>query len=201
MQLVIVSGSNRKNSNSRKVSNHIRGVAQATGFDVVNLIDLHEAELPLWDEGVWAGHDKWKSAWGPLAEQLRAAAAVVLVAPEWAGMVPAHLKNFLLLCSNQELGNKPVMLVGVSSGMGGAYPIAELRMSGYKNNHMVIVPDHIIVRDANNLLNGDTPQSKIDEEVRDRIRYSVRMLAEYGKALVAVRESGVPDYKKYPFGQ
>lgn len=202
MQLVIVSGSNRRNSNSRKVANYIRdNAAAASGFQGVHVIDLHEVDLPPWDESIWAGADKWKTTWAPIAAQLQAASALVLVAPEWAGMVPAHLKNFLLFCGNKELAHKPAMIVGVSSGMGGAYPVAELRMSGYKNNRVLFVPDHLIVRDANNLLNGATPQSKIDEDVRDRIVYSTKMLGEYAKALVQVRESGVPDYKKYPFGQ
>lgn len=202
MQLTIVSGSNRKSSNSRKVSDFISKAAASTNtFASVYLIDLHEVELPLWDESIWAGADKWKQVWGPHAEQLRASDAIVLVSPEWSGMVPAHLKNFLLLCSSKEVGHKPAMIAGVSSGMGGAYPIAELRMSSYKNSHLVYTPNHVIVRDANNLLNGDTPANKIDEEVRERITYSVRILAEYAKALKLVRDSGVVDFKKFPFGQ
>jgi NAD(P)H-dependent FMN reductase len=202
MQLVIVSGSNRKNSNSRKVANYIRDhAANPAGFTAVDVIDLHEVDLPLWDESVWAGAEKCKTTWAPLALRLQAAMAVVLVAPEWAGMVPAQLKNFLLLASNKELAHKPAMIVGVSSGLGGAYPVAELRMSGYKNNHVVFVPDHLVIRDATNLLNGPTPQSKVDEEVRDRVVYSTRVLGEYAKALTQVRESGVSDFKKYPFGQ
>ena len=68
-----------------------------------------------------------------------------MISPEWAGMAPAHLKNFLLMCDGGELAHKPAQLIGVSSGMGGAYPIAELRMSGYKNNFLMWLPDHMRV--------------------------------------------------------
>jgi NAD(P)H-dependent FMN reductase len=200
MQLTIISGSHRANSNSRKIA-HFLAKTAASDFTQCNVLDLHELNLPMWDEGVWKGEEKWKTAWSPIAAQLQASDAVALVAPEWAGMVPPALKNFLLLCGNAELGHKPAMIVGVSSGMGGAYPIAELRMSGYKNNRMVYIPDHMVIRDATNLLNGDTPANKVDEDVRARMAYSTRVLAQYAKALAMVRASGVIDYKTYPFGQ
>jgi NAD(P)H-dependent FMN reductase len=201
MQVVIIAGSNRRPSNSRKVSDFIAAKAAQGGFTDAHVIDLHETVLPLWDESVWTGEGAWKAVWLPVRDKLQAADALVLVAPEWAGMVPAHLKNLLLYCSNKELAHKPAMIAGVSSGMGGAYPVSELRISGWKNNRLLFVPDHVIIRDANNLLNGDTPQSKIDEDVRARVVYSVRMLGEYAKAMRLVRASGVPDYKTYPFGQ
>ena len=51
---------------------------------------------------------------------------MAVVSPEWNGMVPSMLTNFFLLCSNNELAHKPGLLVGVSSGTGGSYPVAEL---------------------------------------------------------------------------
>lgn len=202
MQLTLVSGSHRKNSNSRKVANFIaKTIDSKQLFTAVHLLDLYELKLPLWDEGVWQGEQTWKDAWGPIKEKLRASDAIVLVSPEWGGMVPSGLKNFLLLCTHAELGHKPALIAAVSSGMGGAYPVAELRMSGYKNNRMMYVPDHVIVRNADKLLNGDEPADQIDKEVRERIGYAVSVLAEYAKALKLVRDSGVIDFKKYPNGQ
>jgi NAD(P)H-dependent FMN reductase len=199
MKLAIVSGSHRLQSNSIKVARHVAKLAD--GFTEHVTFELARLDLPLWDEGVWQGSEKWKTVWTPIATQLRVCDAIVLVAPEWAGMVPPALKNFLLLCGNAELGHKPAMIIGISSGLSGSYPIAELRMSGYKNNRMVYIPDHMVIRDVGNLLNGDEPTGETDAGVRARLTYSLKVLAEYAKALKLVRDSGVIDYKTYPFGQ
>ncbi len=45
------------------------------------------------------------------------------------------------------------LIVAVSSGAGGAYPVAELRMSSYKNSRICYIPEQIIIRDVENVLN------------------------------------------------
>ncbi len=62
--------------------------------------------------------------------------------------VPAGLKNFFLMFSRFELGHKPAMIVAVSSGDGGAYPVAELRMSSYKNNRICYIPEQLNLRNV-----------------------------------------------------
>lgn len=111
-------------------------------------------------------------------------------------MVPAGLKNFFLLASDT-LSHKPAMIVGVSASRGGRYPIAELRMSSYKNTKIVYVPDHIYVEKCREVLNADEPENKADEYIRDRISYAVGVFQEYQKALSAVRESDKVETEKY----
>jgi NAD(P)H-dependent FMN reductase len=115
-------------------------------------------------------------------------------------MVPPALKNFLLLCSAEEVGHKPALLVSVSSGIGGSYPIAELRMSSYKNNRLVYVPDHVIIRDVESMLDGGDAKSDRDQTTRGRLDYSMKMLLEYAKALSQVRHSGVINHAEFPYG-
>ena len=67
-------------------------------------------------------------------------------------MVPAALKNFFLLY-RAELVDKLGLIVSVSTGAGGAYPGAELRMSSYKNTHLWYIPEHVIVRGVRDLFN------------------------------------------------
>ena len=67
-------------------------------------------------------------------------------------MAPAGLKNFFLLAGST-LAHKPAMIVGVSSGRGGRYPIAELRSSSYKNTKVVYVPDHLYIDKCEDMLN------------------------------------------------
>src|SRR5690606_27158588 len=106
-----------------------------------HLISLSGNPLPLWDESMWDKDPKWDLSWGPIRKKLQNSDGIIIVSPEWAGMAPPGLKNFLLFCGNQDVGHKPALIVTVSSSMGGAYPNSELRMSGYKNNRICYIPD------------------------------------------------------------
>jgi hypothetical protein len=114
-------------------------------------------------------------------------------------MAPAALKNFFLLCRSGEIAHKPACLVGVSAGVGGAYPIAELRMSSYKNTHVCYIPEQIVVRGVEDVLH-DGPQSDPERSLRARINYALGVLVAYGAALRAVRASGCIDLERYPYG-
>jgi multimeric flavodoxin WrbA len=154
----------------------------------------------VWDESVWSGDARWQELWGPISKTLRESDALVVVAPEWAGMVPPGLKNFFLLCATKEVGHKPALIVSVSSGVGGTYPVAELRVSSYKNNRLVYIPEHVIIRNVGESLHGDEPANDRDRDLRRRLHHALGILIEYGKALGQVRASGVVDYKEFPFG-
>lgn len=199
--ITIISGSHRKNSQSSKVARHIQGVLTGQMGLEADLIDLAGNPLPLWDDSYWQDGSDLKNKFAPYANRLKAADAFVLVSPEWAGMAAPGLKNFLLYCSPNEMGHKPALIVTVSAARGGAYPVAELRGSSYKNIFLTYIPDHVIVRDVGDVLNDPAKSaSKDDDYIRERIAYSLKILGEYAGALKAVRESGLIDYKTYPFG-
>jgi NAD(P)H-dependent FMN reductase len=164
------------------------------------VISLANNPLPLWDEGVWGDDPKWKSLWGPISQELRAADALIVVSPEWSGMVPPGLKNFFLLCSSADVGHKPALIVSISSGVGGSYPVTELRISSYKNTRIIYIPEHVIIRNVEEVLHGDTANGERDVSTRGRVEYALRVLKEYAVALKGVRESGVVDHKSFPFG-
>ena len=67
--------------------------------------------------------------------------------PEYGGMATPNSKTFLVF-NNGELFHKPGLIISVSSGTGGAYPISELRSSSYKNSHIMWIPEHIIIRNV-----------------------------------------------------
>jgi NAD(P)H-dependent FMN reductase len=199
MKITIISGSHREQSESDRVAHYIRATLEARNVSA-EVLSLARNPLPLWDEGVLGNDPKWETLWTPIAKKLQDSAAFVIVTPEWAGMVPPGLKNLLLLCSPTEVGHKPALIVSVSAGIGGSYPVAELRVSSYKNNRLVYLPEHVIVRDVKKLLNGDVASGARDEEARARISYSLNLLEEYARALVAVRESGVINHADFPYG-
>src|SRR4051812_11663459 len=201
MKFFILSGSHRTEAQSLKVANYIKSVLtnEHAGSDVF-LYSLSGNPLPLWDETTGGAPD---ALWDPISAELKSADALVIVSPEWGGMVPPGVKNFLLNCTADEIGHKPALIATVSATRGGSYPVAELRMSGYKNNRLVWIPEHVIFHNIESNLNlpdGSPDLTKEDAYIRKRLRYAVSLLEEYGKALKPVRASSVVDHKNYRNG-
>ena len=197
---VVISGSTRKNSESSKVSRFVvNSLKQADQGQEVDLVDLSTANIPNWSEDFW-GDEPPSLEWTAVSNQLKQCQAVVLVAPEWNGMVPPALMNIFLLASKDELAHKPGLIVTVSSGEGGTYPVAQLRNFGTKNTRLVYIPDHLIVRDVCNVFNEEQAASDQDKYLRERLFYSTRMLKVYADAFVSIRESGIYDRTSFPYG-
>jgi NAD(P)H-dependent FMN reductase len=201
MQYTIISGSHRPEAESLRIAQYTANRIEKNLKDAhAEIVSLSENPLPLWDEGAWENDSKWEKLWSPISKKLKAADALVVVSPEWSGMVPAGLKNFFLLCNDQEIAHKPALIVAVSAGTGGSYPVAELRMSSYKNTHLLYIPDHVILRKVGDLFKAPEPTTKEDIYLRKRLDYSLQVLEQYASALKAVRSSGVINAKDYANG-
>ena len=201
MKITIISGSHRRKAQSLKVAEYIRGVMAEKGVDA-DVLSLSGNPLPLWDEGVWEDDPAWQQRLAPWREQLAASDAFVVIAPEWHGQVPAGLKNFFLLFGQAELGHKPALIVAISAGDSGAYPVAELRMSSYKNNRLCYIPEQVIVRHVEQVLNAtaEDNDARSDKFYRERIGWSLEILRQYAVALKGVRESGVTESDQFRNG-
>lgn len=203
MKITIVSGSHRHNSQSCKVADHIQSsLLEEKLCDETEIYSLEGNPLPLWDQGIWDGEEKWETLLAPLRETLQQSAAFVIIAPEWHGQVPAGLKNFFLIAGKNEVGHKPALIVTISSADGGAYPVAELRMSSYKNNRICYIPEQVIIRNVESVLNADPADNNADADsyFRERISWSLQVLKAYAEALKSVRESGITHNDKFGFG-
>jgi NAD(P)H-dependent FMN reductase len=201
MQIAIIVGSHRKGSESSRVGTFVAGqLASIDPAVTVDTIDLAGNPLPLWDESLWQGESELAATWKPIRDRLRKADGFVIVTPEWAGIVPPGLKNLLLFAGPKEVAHKPALIVAVSSGRGGSYPVNELRTSGYKNNRLLYIPEHVLVQDVNDVLQGDSPVGERDAWIRRRIGFALAILLEYAKALGPVRASGLTDHADFPYG-
>jgi NAD(P)H-dependent FMN reductase len=193
----VIAGSHRDTGKSHQVAARLAELVEtALPHAKANLVSI--GELPFWDEGVWNKPElsaKW-AAWRPVSNALKQADGLIVVSPEYHGMVPSRLMNFLLLCSAEEVGHKPALAVGVSATRGGAYPITQLRSYGYKNNRICWIPEHLILRGV------DGKSDPIPEESPQGALalYCLRLLDAYASALKSVRDSGVVDHKSFPFG-
>ncbi|MCL1058818.1 NAD(P)H-dependent oxidoreductase [Shewanella gelidimarina] len=201
MELVIVSGSQRKDSQSAKVAQYL--MQQMLPTHNVKHIELCEYQLPFWD-GEPESKNVDGSRWPLISQQIKRADALVLITPEWGGMASPLIKNFLLMCDKQETAHKPALLVSVVSGISGAYPIAELRMNALKNNKLVATPDHLIIRQVEEVLNQEEAMSERDQHLRERINYCLHMLLQYSEALTTIRVNHeampYPKQQEYSYG-
>ncbi|WP_409525758.1 NADPH-dependent FMN reductase [Nitrincola sp. MINF-07-Sa-05] len=196
MNLIVIAGSQRAQSQSLNVARYIDRIA-GVDFEQTQILDLHELNLPLWNEGVWNNTEEW-APWRSIAEKLRSADAFVFITPEWHGMATPALKNFLMLATDEELGHKPALVVSVSAGPNGVYPISELRMTGSKNNHVCFLPDHLIFRDIATLFDAELKCT--DERMDGRTQYTMQLLAAYAHALKPIHRDMVTAGKAYRYG-
>ena len=202
MKIAIISGSHREDSQSEKVADYLKQTLVENDFsDEAWVYSLAGNPLPLWDESIWSGDEEWKALLEPLSEALSDSDGFIIIAPEYHGQVPAGLKNFFLMWKH-ELSHKPALIVAVSSADGGSYPVAELRMSSYKNNRLCYLPEHLIIRHVESILNENPAQNNQEADVyfRERIHWVLPQLVEYAKALKQVRESGVTQTDKFGNG-
>lgn len=202
MKIALISGSHREAAQTLKVARHVQQALEAGICEQTTLIDLAGNPLPLWDMGVWDGEPRWNAILDPIRAELASSDGFVVLSPEWHGQVPAGLKNFFLLFGQRELGHKPALIITVSAGDGGAYPVAELRMSSYKNSRICYLPEHVIVRHVEKVLNDDPAanDAAADEYFRSRIAWSLGILREYAVALRQVRDSGATATERFNNG-
>lgn len=205
MKVGIISGSHRPDSQSEKIARYAASQLEEQGLcDSTYVYSLGGNPLPFWDEGLWSGDPKWEDAIGELRRELVSCDSFIVVSPEWHGMVPAGLKNFFLMFPGSgELAHKPALIISVSGGAGGgAFPIAELRMSSYKNSRIAYLPEHLIVRNAGEVFNtnaDDNDASKHDY-LNARLTYCLELLREYSLAFTQIRASGKASLEKYTNG-
>ena len=201
MQIAIIVGSHRKDSQSAKVARFLASQLTSLGDHSCWICDLGKDPLPLWDEDIGSDAPQW-SGLKALTKKIDAADAFIMIAPEWHGMVPAALKNFFLVCGGTSFAHKPALPVGVSVGPGGTYPINELRTSSYKNNRLCYLPEHLIVRNCMVVMNKEESENDEGEHsyISERSLYCMKQLIAYADALAQVRASGTADLTPYPNG-
>lgn len=203
MKISIISGSHRNPSQSEKIARYIETLFKSEFSDIDPFLYLlADNPLPLWDQSVWESDEKWEERLTPLKEQFNSSDAFVIISPEWHGQVPAGLKNFFLLFNKFALGHKPAFIISVSSGAGGAYPIAELRMSSYKNNRLCYIPEHLIIRDVEKVFNDKAEENdeRSDSYYKERLNWCLNILLGYGKALKTMRAETDIHHDKFSNG-
>ena len=188
MKISIISASHRMDSQSKRISSLLLDNLSKVYHKLDTFVlDLADAALPLWSPKKRDSQGIWGATWNSISENLKNSDGFVLVVPEYGGMATPAAKNFFLLCGNGELAHKPGLIVSVSSGNGGAYPISELRSSSYKNTHIMWIPENIIIRNVEEF-NPGAHGKNIPEWLDNRIDYVLKLFLSYALNMKPIRE-------------
>lgn len=183
MYISIISCSHRENSESERVSLILKKKLKKSFKNLeTNLIHLGKLNPPMWGENLNDLNKGWEKKWTKISLQLNNSSAFIFVVPEYGGMAAPQSKNFFLLCNQGELFHKPSLLVTVSSGTGGSYPISDLRSFSYKNSHIMWIPENIIIRNVNEY-KSNVHGPNIPEWLDSRVDYCLNLIVVYAKKM------------------
>lgn len=168
MEVLIIAGSPRMDSQSLRVSNILENYLRDYSIFTPTVLNL--AAQPT----------------GPQSDELASRAeAFIIVVPEHSGMAPPVLKEFFVSSEYPALAHKPALIVSISSGMGGSYPVLDLRATTYKNTKICYMPDHLIIREVHDF--GVDMSSSTYPGLGRRISACVQILELYARQLSAIR--------------
>jgi azobenzene reductase len=187
MKISIVATSHRQKSQSQRISNILQSNLNSldSNLDLFSL-DLAEIALPLWSPDKKNRNGIWGDTWKRISNNLNESDGFIFIVPEYGGMATPSAKNLFLLCSDGELTHKPGLIVSVSSGQGGAYPIADLRSFSYKNTHIMWIPENIIIRNVEHFNPGSHGET-IPVWLDGRIEYTLNLLLAYSSNMQSLR--------------
>jgi len=161
--IVIISGTNRPGSNTRKVTAHVEAIYKTLGVKT-HLLDL--AELPAEIISPSAYADK-PAGLKKFTDAILASDGLVVVTPEYNGGVPGILKLFIdMLPFPESFEARPVCFVGLAAGIWGALrPVEQLQaIFGYRNAH--IFPERVFIPGIGKLLDASGNFANADIEKR-----------------------------------
>ena len=161
--IVIISGTNRPGSNTRKVTTHVEANYKALGVKS-QVLDLAELPPEIFSPSSYA---EKPAAFKKFTDAILAADGLVIVTPEYNGSLPGILKYFIdMLPFPESFEQRPVCFVGLAAGIWGALrPVEQLQaIFGYRN--ALIFPERVFMPGIGKLLDGAGQFTNADMEKR-----------------------------------
>ena len=135
MNICIISGTNRRASQTRRVATLIDQTYRKAGL-TPTLLDLIDLPQSLFTPDAYANKP---AEFSRFTDAILAADGLHVVTPEYNGGVPGILKLFIdMLPFPQSFENRPVAFTGLAAGRWGALrPVEQLQqIFGYRNAHI-----------------------------------------------------------------
>jgi chromate reductase len=186
MQILILSGSSRKNSNSLLVALYLTKLSNQQDGLNFSIIDLAEEQIPTVGRGS-IDPENLSDFQRNLIEKWHAASLIIVTAPEYNWSTNAELINLAHQLGNKNHGylfnNKVFAFVGVSTGRGGRQSALELMMIfnkiiSFTNNQSIVCPKLWESHETHLNINADSllSDNKVyTESAKNFLDYSVEI--------------------------
>lgn len=174
--ILIISGTNRPDSNALRVANIIRGHYQRAGVSDVGLYSLTEMPREIFEPTSYATKP---ASWAAVQQRIVDSAGLHIVTPEYNGSFPGMLKYFIdMLKFPESFDAKPVAFTGEAAGLWGALrSVEQLQMIfGYRNAH--VFPDRVFIPGIGQKLDAATGKLH-DASIDDRLAKQAAGFAEF----------------------
>lgn len=153
IDLQIISGTDRPNSNALRISKYVQHQYQEEGIEA-NIIDLQEFPLEQVSGGRYGEHLPEVDAFVSRGVE---ADGLVIICPEYNGGYPGILKLFIdYMPFPGSLDKKPIAMVGEANGAFGAMRAVEQlqQVVGYRNAH--VFPERVFIARVNENFDEET---------------------------------------------
>lgn len=165
--ITLIIGTNRPNSNSRKIGDFVENLYKSHNVPL-RVLDL--AALPP-EIFLPDSYGVKPAAFQPFAEAIATATGFIVLTPEYNGGPPGVLKYFIdMLKFPESFFHRPVCFVGLSAGpSGGVRPVDQLQqIFAYRNAYLF--PDRVFLPNINNLLdaNGNLINPEMIEKLKNQ---------------------------------
>jgi chromate reductase, NAD(P)H dehydrogenase (quinone) len=148
--IILISGTNRPGSNTRKVAAIVEGVYKSLGVKI-QLLDLAEMPPEIFSPTSYAAKP---AGFSRFTEAILGADGLALVTPEYNGSFPGVLKYFIdMLPFPESLQERPVCFVGLSAGIWGALRSVEQLQAIFAYRNAFIYPERVFVPGIRGMLN------------------------------------------------
>lgn len=162
--ITILVGTNRPDSNSRKIAGELESVYN--GLDVeVRLLELIKLPSEIFEP---TAYGEKPEAFRPFADAILNADGLHVVVPEYNGGFPGVLKYFIdMLPFPESFENRPVAFTGVAAGQFGALrPVEQLQqIFSYRNGYLY--PNRVFVPGVHSVL--DESGRLTDAKIKERL--------------------------------
>jgi NAD(P)H-dependent FMN reductase len=185
--LTLIVGTNRPDSNTRKVAAHVEEIYASLGVPL-RVLDLAKLPPEIFSPTSYAEKPR---SFAPFAEAILQAAGLIVVTPEYNGGVPGVLKYFIdMLKFPESFEKRPVCFVGLSAGIWGALrPVEQLQaIFGYRNAFNY--PERVFLPRIDDLL--DAQGRLTDPDILKRLRAQAAGFIDFVERVKAVKLAPKP---------
>jgi NAD(P)H-dependent FMN reductase len=183
--LTLIVGTNRPNSNTRKIARHVEETYAELKVPL-RVLDL--AQLPQ-EIFLSSSYAEKPASFRPFSEGVLQAEGLILVMPEYNGGMPGVLKYFIdMLEFPESFERRPVCFIGLAAGIWGALrPVEQVQqIFGYRN--AFLYPERVFLPKVNDLL--DESGRLKDADILKRMRTQADRFIDFVERLKGIKLRG-----------